>query len=100
MGVSLDVTPRKRAEARQITLIAKLNHRVKNTLASVQSIALQTSMGAQNQKEFLAAFDGRIQALVRAHDLLTANAWQGAKLEDGINRTLAPYVVKKGVGPR
>ena len=98
MGVSLDITSRKRAEVRQNTLIAELNHRVKNTLASIQSIALQTSIATQSQKDFLAAFDGRLQALVRAHDLLTANAWQGAKLEDVIGRTLAPYARSQGVG--
>jgi two-component sensor histidine kinase len=91
MGVSIDITQRKRAEERRNTLIAELNHRVKNTLSSVQSIALQTSMAASTPDEFLAAFDGRIQALVRAHDLLTANSWQGAGLDDVIRRTLAPY---------
>ncbi|MDP3736057.1 MAG: HWE histidine kinase domain-containing protein [Hyphomonadaceae bacterium] len=98
MGVSLDITQRKQTEQRQRVMIAELNHRVKNTLASVQSIALQTSMTAQNPKEFVAAFDGRIQALVMAHDLLTANSWQGASLEDVVSRTLAPYAARNGVG--
>jgi two-component sensor histidine kinase len=100
MGVSLDITQRKRAEERRSALIAELNHRVKNTLASVQSIALQTSMAVQDRQEFLAAFDGRIQALVRAHDLLTANSWQGAGLDEVIRRTLAPYAARNGVGHR
>jgi PAS domain S-box-containing protein len=100
MGVSLDITQRKRAEERQSVMIAELNHRVKNTLASVQSIALQTSMTVQSHGEFLAAFDGRIRALVMAHDLLTANSWQGASLEDVVSRTLAPYVTRNGVGHR
>jgi two-component sensor histidine kinase len=99
MGVSLDITQRKRAEERQNALIAELNHRVKNTLSSVQSIALQTSIAAPSPRDFVAAFDGRIQALVAAHDLLTANAWQGAGLADVIRRTLAPFAARN-VGHR
>ena len=100
MGVSLDITERKRAEERQNRLIAELNHRVKNTLASVQSIALQTSMAVPNPRDFFIAFDGRVRALVLAHDLLTANAWQGARLDDIVRRTLAPYAPQNGVGHR
>lgn len=99
-GVSLDVTQRKRAEERQAVLIAELNHRVKNTLASVQSVALQTSMAVSDPREFFIAFDGRVRALVMAHDLLTANAWQGSRLEDVVKRTLAPYAARNGVGHR
>lgn len=100
MGVSLDVTQRKLAEERQNALISELNHRVKNTLASVQSIALQTSMAIQDPREFTLAFDGRIRALVLAHDLLTANAWQGASLADVVNRTLAPFSGKDRLARR
>jgi two-component sensor histidine kinase len=100
LGVSLDITPRKRAEARQKVMIAELNHRVKNTLASVQSIALQTSMSVPNMRDFVLAFDGRIRALVGAHDLLTANSWQGASLTDVVERTLAPYSTATGDGRR
>jgi PAS domain S-box-containing protein len=100
MGVSLDITPRKRAEERQKVMIAELNHRVKNTLASVQSIALQTSMSVNNTKDFVFAFDGRIRALVGAHDLLTANSWQGASLADAVERTLAPYASATGDSSR
>lgn len=90
-GVSLDITDRKLAEARQNALIAELNHRVKNTLAMVQSISLQTGIDVKSTADFIATLDGRIQALVRVHDLLTANAWSGAKLSDVIGRTLAPH---------
>jgi PAS domain S-box-containing protein len=95
-GVSLDITDRKHAEHRQNLLIAELNHRVKNTLASVQSLALQTRRTAKSSGEFDNAFDGRIRALVMAHDLLTANSWEGAKLKDVINQTLAPYAARSG----
>jgi PAS domain S-box-containing protein len=100
IGVSADVTARKLAEERQNRLIAELNHRVKNTLASVQSIALQTGLTTHSPEEFLAAFDGRMRALVGAHDLLTSNAWQAASLEDVVRRTLAPYAARDGVGNR
>ena len=90
-GVSLDVTERKLAETRKNALISELNHRVKNTLAMVQSIALQTGIGVQSPTDFMQAFDGRIQALVSAHDLLTANSWSGAKLDDVIRRTVGPH---------
>lgn len=90
-GVSLDITQRKRTEAQQNALISELNHRVKNTLAMVQSIALQTGLGAQSPADFIQAFDGRIQALVGAHDLLTANSWSGARLDDVIRRTVTPH---------
>lgn len=99
-GVSLDITPRKNAEERQNMLIAELNHRVKNTLASVQSIALQTSMAVRDPREFFLAFDGRVRALVRAHDLLTANAWLGASLHDVVSRTLAPLAPRDGAAER
>ncbi|HEV7691093.1 MAG TPA: HWE histidine kinase domain-containing protein [Hyphomonadaceae bacterium] len=100
LGVSLDITPRKRAEERQKVMIAELNHRVKNMLASVQSIALQTSMSLPHTKDFVIAFDGRVRALVGAHDLLTANSWQGASLADAVERTLAPYSTASGDGRR
>lgn len=100
LGVKIDITQRKRAEERQRVLIAELNHRVKNTLASVQSIALQTSLATRDPAEFVAAFDGRVRALVGAHDLLTANAWQAASLWDVVSRTLAPYLMRDGADER
>ncbi len=100
VGVKIDITQRKRAEERQRTLIAELNHRVKNTLASVQSIALQTSLATQDPAEFTTAFDGRMRALAGAHDLLTANAWQAASLWDVVTRTLAPYRARDGADER
>lgn len=89
-GVSLDITDRKRADERQKLLLDELNHRVKNTLATVQSIALQTRRTAE-PAAFEEAFLSRIAALAQAHDLLTEVAWEGASLKDVIRRTLAPY---------
>ena len=96
-GVSLDITARKRADERQRLLLDELNHRVKNTLATVQSIAMQTSRTA-DAPSFEQAFLARIAALAQAHDLLTEVAWDGASLKDVIARTLAPYVADGQAG--
>jgi len=90
-GVSLDITARKSADERQRLLLDELNHRVKNTLATVQSIAIQTRRTADSAS-FEAAFLSRIAALGQAHDLLTEVSWDGAALKDVIARTLAPYL--------
>ena len=90
-GVVLDITARKIAEERQRLMIDELNHRVKNTLATVQSIALQTRRAKPSSKDE-DAFLARIQALARAHDLLTQAAWESASLADVIDRTLTPHV--------
>ncbi len=76
----LDVTERRRAEETQHLLIGELNHRVKNTLASVQAIASQTLKGTADPKEFAGKFTGRLQALARAHSLLSSQTWQYASL--------------------
>ncbi|WP_235536415.1 response regulator, partial [Sphingomonas sp. Root50] len=74
----LDVTERKRAEDTQKLLIGELNHRVKNTLASVQAIAMQTLRHSSGPSDFAPTFTGRIHALARAHSLLSNSTWQGA----------------------
>ena len=78
--VARDITERKRTEELQRLLLGELNHRVKNTLATVQSIANQTVRRAKNPADFLSSFSGRIQALAQAHDLLTRNSWRGADI--------------------
>ena len=92
-GVSMNITARKAAEERQLLLLDELNHRVKNTLATVQSIALMTRRTIAHPAAFNEAFSGRLHALACAHDLLTAVSWQGASLSEVIERTLAPYLV-------
>ncbi len=91
VGVSLDITSRKADEERQRLLLDELNHRVKNTLATVQSIAMQTSRSAIEPASFEGAFRSRIGALAQAHELLSEASWDGASLHDVIGRTLAPY---------
>ncbi|HYE28526.1 MAG TPA: HWE histidine kinase domain-containing protein [Allosphingosinicella sp.] len=80
-GSTEDVHERKVAEEHQRLLINELNHRVKNTLASVQAIAFQTLRGEVPLAEARARFEARLMALSRAHNLLTEENWGGASLE-------------------
>ncbi len=91
VNMLVDISDRKRAEAQQELLINELNHRVKNTLATVQSIAGQTARGADTLDAFLGEFEGRLMALGKAHDLLTRHRWEGAALGDILAQELAPF---------
>lgn len=84
-GVSLDITERKRAEERQKLLVNELNHRVKNSLATVQSIAAQTLRSVAAPEFFREAFESRLIALSQTHDLLTRESWEGASLREVID---------------
>lgn len=84
----LDITVRKRAEETQRLLIGELNHRVKNTLASVQAIATQTLRHSSGPSDFAPTFIGRIHSLARAHSLLSSTTWQGASLRELIEGQL------------
>ncbi len=78
--VARDISERKRAEEMQRLLVDELHHRIKNTLATVQAIASQTLRRNSRPDVFVSSFNGRIQALARAHALLTANTFRGADL--------------------
>jgi len=95
-GVSLDITERKMGEERQRLMVAELNHRVKNSLATVQSIAIQLGRMAPDIGAFQAAFLQRIVALARIHDLLSSVSWKGAQLAGVLQQTLAPHVAADG----
>lgn len=88
--VGRDITERKCADRLQQLLIGELNHRVKNTLATVQSIANQTVHRAKSPGEFASSFGGRLQSLARTHNLLTQSTWQGAELS-AIVRDQLPF---------
>ena len=91
VGVSQDVTERKTAEQQRELLLNELNHRVKNTLATVQSIAAQTARGASSLEEFRKAFEARLLAISKTHNLLTESEWQGAELHDILSDEAAAY---------
>jgi two-component sensor histidine kinase len=80
-----------RGEALHNLLVQELNHRVKNTLAVLQAIASQTFRSATKTERD--AFDGRLGALARAHDLLSEEKWAGADAQGVIHRVLEPYAV-------
>lgn len=75
-----DVTENVKAVRLQKLMIDELNHRVKNTLATVQSIAIQTARSHTDPASFAATFQSRILALSHTHDLLTLSHWEGADL--------------------
>ena len=82
IGVNADVTDARRAETHQRLLINELNHRVKNTLATVQSIARQTLREGVAIVEGRDLFSSRLLALSAAHNLLTRENWEGAELAE------------------
>jgi two-component sensor histidine kinase len=80
-----------RGEMLHDLLIEELNHRVKNTLAILQAIAVQTFRSASKTER--EKFEGRIGALAEAHNLLSKERWQGSELQDLISRVLQPYLL-------
>src|SRR3569623_1240660 len=86
-----DISERKLAERRQRLLIDELNHRVKNTLATVQSLAAQTARGEPLPAIFRERFEGRLTAQSKAHNQLTVRHWENADLRDLLTASLAPY---------
>jgi PAS domain S-box-containing protein len=91
-----DVTDRHRAAERQDILINELNHRVKNTLATVQSIAFQTLRNANSTEQAREGIESRLFALARAHDVLTQESWNGANLRDILRNALSPFADRAG----
>jgi PAS domain S-box-containing protein len=89
VGVSVEITHRKQDEMRRELMIHELNHRVKNTLATVQAIASETLLGVDPGKR--AALDGRLLALSSVHDALTRESWQRVQLRDVVAGALAPF---------
>src|SRR5262249_6360056 len=86
-----DITEHKALERRQKLLMDELNHRVKNTLATVQSLASQTARAARTPGAFRERFEGRLIALSKAHDQLTIHHWESADWRDLLSGSLAPY---------
>ncbi|WP_374471076.1 sensor histidine kinase [Phenylobacterium sp.] len=101
LGTVQDITEEVAARERQALMMAELNHRVKNNLATVQSMAAQTARSARNLASFKADFEGRLVALARTHDVLTSNAWTGAELSVLAARELDAFRGRVSIeGPR
>ncbi|MET3889158.1 PAS domain S-box-containing protein [Bosea sp. OAE506] len=81
-GVTLDVTESRRNEEQRLLLTAELKHRVKNSMATIQSIATQTLRHAESLKEATEVLTARMQSLASAHDLLTREEWQSATIAE------------------
>jgi PAS domain S-box-containing protein len=90
-GLARDVTLRKENESRQRLMLRELNHRVKNTLATVQSIARQTLRHASSPEVFQERFEDRLLALSQTHNLLTNENWERGSLRALLKQELSPY---------
>lgn len=88
-SLALEIEHRRRIERHQNLLLDELNHRVKNTLATVQAMATQTlkEVDPGPRDTFLA----RLFALSSQHDLLTLDNWEGASFEGVVRRALRPW---------
>jgi PAS domain S-box-containing protein len=90
-GVSIDITDRKRSDDHRELLSAELNHRVKNSMATMQSIAHQTLRNAVDLDQARETLDARLQSLSSAHDVLTRENWEGATLAEIVDGALRPF---------
>ncbi len=92
----VDVTRHKQAQSTARLLIEELNHRVKNTLATVMSIINQTFRRSSDAKEIRDAIEARVFALSRSHDLLNSRDWNNTRLHDVVHAALEPFEVSNG----
>jgi PAS domain S-box-containing protein len=92
-GTNTDISEQKLVEERLQLLLNELNHRVKNTLATVQAIANQSLRALPSEN--VETFHGRLVALSRAHDLLTQGNWEATDLREIVRQTLAPLCSKQ-----
>ncbi|MFL5189620.1 MAG: sensor histidine kinase [Microvirga sp.] len=91
-----DITERRQADKRQKLLIDELNHRVKNTLATVQSLAWQAARPGVPPQVAQERFQERLLALSRTHNLLNETHWEGAALKTILETELGPYATAAG----
>ena len=87
-----DISGRKKSERLERLLNRELSHRVKNSLAVIQSIAKHTLRSTPEPEKFAAAFQGRLQALATAHEMLTEANWSGAEFSALATQQLAPFL--------
>jgi len=96
LATSRDVTSERTAEAHRQLLVNELNHRVKNTLATIQSIANQSLRNAGVETSVRDALEGRLMAIAATHNVLTDQNWSAASLRQIVDGSVAPY----STGPR
>ncbi len=88
---------RKAAADRDQLLMAELDHRVKNTLANIQALVVQTSRSAESLTGFVEGLDGRIQSMAKAHSLLSESRWEGVSIGRLMREELDPYSKRNNV---
>jgi PAS domain S-box-containing protein len=88
-GTSTDIDKLTQATEHRALLIDELNHRVKNTLATVQSLAAQSLQGT-SLPQARKILEGRLLALARSHDVLTREYWQSARLREIVEQSVSP----------
>lgn len=91
VGLAEDITERVQEERRRDLLLHELNHRVKNSLAVVQAMAMQ-SLQAPDRAHAAATFDARLQALASAHDALLQSQWEGGDLATIVRRAVSMQI--------
>ncbi|HEX2257907.1 MAG TPA: PAS domain S-box protein [Afifellaceae bacterium] len=96
-GILRDISEAKAGERQRELLIRELDHRVKNSLAIVQSVCQQTLRSAESLTEFGDCFGGRLQAIARTHALLAAYNWSQTELSELIETIVEPYRDSGGV---
>ena len=96
VGVSQNITERKRAEEHRTLLANELSHRVKNMLATLQAIVFQTLRNAGSLEEAGVTLSARIQSMDAANDLLVSERWESAAMHDLVERALAPFRTTDG----
>jgi two-component sensor histidine kinase/PAS domain-containing protein len=91
-NIVVDVTERKQSEERTKLLIDELNHRVKNTLATVQAIVAQSLRDERDTKDARETIEARLQSLSSSHNLLTRGNWEGSDLHEVVGEAMRPFL--------
>ena len=94
IGIHFDISERRDAEERMRAISLEVDHRSKNLLAVVQSLVSMTKL--DSEETFKTTLRGRIQALARAHELLSRSRWKGADLRVIAEEELGPYTAERG----
>ncbi|QDM15421.1 HWE histidine kinase domain-containing protein [Tardiphaga sp. vice278] len=85
---------RKRAAERDKVLMAELDHRVKNTIANIQALVIQSSRNAESLTGFVKGLEGRILAMAKAHSLLSESRWEGVSIARLLREELNHYATR------